>query len=163
MPSTPCRWPSSPWSGRLRGRPRRSRPGSGDPAAQPRPKARDHAAADDVRLDQHGSQQEQAKEDGYRADRQQGDGVDLHLDTVDDHRGVIGTPSRSTLSISTITKRAKAAADHPAAPPRIEAPPMITDAITISSALRPAWEVAPLSWAIAIRPAIVAHSDDRGR
>ena len=74
---------------------------------------------------------------------------------------VIGTPSRRTLSISTITSAPRQLPITRPRPPRIDAPPMITDAITISSALRPAWEVAPLSWAIAIRPAIVAHSDDR--
>ena len=37
---------------------------------------------------------------------------------------------------------------------------MMTAAITISSALRPACAVTPLSWAIAIRPASVAHKDE---
>ena len=46
-------------------------------------------------------------------------------------------------------------------PPRIDAPPMMTAAMTISSALRPDWAVTPLSCVIAIRPATVAQSEDR--
>ena len=46
-------------------------------------------------------------------------------------------------------------------PPRMEAPPMITAAMTMSSAQKPAWAVTPLSWAIAIRPASVAQSEER--
>ena len=45
-------------------------------------------------------------------------------------------------------------------PPRMEAPPMMTEAMTMSSALRPDCGEMPLSCAIAISPAIVAQSDD---
>ena len=74
---------------------------------------------------------------------------------------VIGRPSRSTLLIST-TRRApmKLPMTRPR-PPRIEAPPMITAAMTISSALRPPCGEVPLSCATAIRPATVAQSEER--
>ena len=71
---------------------------------------------------------------------------------------VIGTPSRSTLSISTVSTAPRQLPTTRPRPPRIEAPPMITAAITISSAPSPDCEVVPLSWATAMRPAIVAHS-----
>ncbi len=37
---------------------------------------------------------------------------------------------------------------------------MMTAAMTMSSAERPAWAVTPLSWVIDISPAMLAQSDD---
>ena len=73
---------------------------------------------------------------------------------------VVGQPSRSTLLISTVSTAPRQLPITRPLPPRIEAPPMITAAITMSSALRPNCDVTPLSWAMAMRPASVAHSDD---
>jgi hypothetical protein len=50
---------------------------------------------------------------------------------------VIGQPSRSTLSISTTNAAPRQEPMTRPRPPRIEAPPMITDAMTISSQLTP--------------------------
>ena len=51
---------------------------------------------------------------------------------------VIGKPSRSTLLISTTSSAPRKLPRTRPRPPRIEAPPMMTAAMTISSALRPA-------------------------
>ena len=72
---------------------------------------------------------------------------------------VIGTPSRSTLSIRTTRIAPRQEPSTRPRPPMIEAPPTITAAMTISSAPRPYCEVTPLSWATFIRPASVAHKD----
>src|SRR5882672_7201194 len=70
---------------------------------------------------------------------------------------VIGTPSRSTLSISTIRMAPRQAPAMRPRPPRMLAPPMITAAMTISSLPWPYWLCTPLSWAMFMRPARVAH------
>ena len=70
----------------------------------------------------------------------------------------VGTPSRSTLSISTTSAAPMQAPITRPRPPAIEAPPTITAAMTISSAPWPYWEVMPLSWATFISPASVAAS-----
>ena len=76
--------------------------------------------------------------------------------TIDSVR-VIGQPSRSTLLMSTVRSAPMKLPMTRPRPPRIDAPPMMTEAMTISSALRPDWGEVPLSCATAIRPAIVAH------
>ena len=73
---------------------------------------------------------------------------------------VVGQPSRSTLLMRTVSSAPRQLPMTRPRPPRMEAPPMITAAMTISSALRPNWEVTPLSWAMAMSPASVAQSDD---
>ena len=73
---------------------------------------------------------------------------------------VVGQPSRNTLLIRTVSTAPRQLPITRPLPPRIEAPPIMTEAITMSSALRPNCEVTPLSWAMAMSPASVAHSDD---
>ena len=51
---------------------------------------------------------------------------------------VIGRPSRRTLLMSTVRSAPMKLPMTRPRPPRIDAPPMITAAMTISSALRPA-------------------------
>jgi hypothetical protein len=74
---------------------------------------------------------------------------------------VVGTPSRSTLSISTTMAAPSTEPSTRPRPPRMEAPPTITAAMTISSAPKPDWDVIPLSWATAMSAAMVAQRDDR--
>ena len=70
---------------------------------------------------------------------------------------VTGQPSRSTLLISTVSSAPRQEPMTRPRPPRMEAPPMMTAAMTMSSAFRPYWAVTPLSWKMAIRPASVAQ------
>ena len=71
---------------------------------------------------------------------------------------VMGTPSRSTLSISTTSAAPMQAPSTRPRPPAMDAPPTMTAAMTISSAPWPYCEVMPLSWATFISPASVAAS-----
>jgi hypothetical protein len=73
---------------------------------------------------------------------------------------VIGKPSRNTLLIRTVSRAPMKLPITRPRPPRMEAPPMMTAAITISSALRPDCGEVPLSCVTAIKPAMVAHHDD---
>ncbi len=71
---------------------------------------------------------------------------------------VAGMPSRSSLSISTIRSAPSAEPTIRPRPPRMLVPPTITEAITISSAPKPAWLSVPLACATESRPAITAVS-----
>ena len=70
---------------------------------------------------------------------------------------VVGMPSRSSLSISTMRIAPSTEPMIRPRPPRMLVPPTITAAITISSAPKPAWLSVPFAWATASRPAITAH------
>ena len=85
-------------------------------AAQPRDRARDQAPPDDPGLDQHGRHQDQPEEGRHGAGRQLGHRPHFHHDVPPTSMvRVIGTPSRSTLSISTIRIGAEAGAEDAAA------------------------------------------------
>jgi hypothetical protein len=73
---------------------------------------------------------------------------------------VVGQPSRSTLSMTTVSIAPRHAPITRPRPPRIDAPPMMTAAMTMSSDDRPACAVTPLSWVMDMRPAMVAQIDD---
>ena len=73
---------------------------------------------------------------------------------------VIGTPSRSTLSIRPTRMAPRHDPITRPRPPKIAVPPTITDAMTTSSTPKPDSGSASLFCATFISPAVTAQSDD---